>query len=346
MQELTQRGLQGPTQRAILFSQTSQTPSPPLSKQPTPPEAWSAEWVEQHPNPDFRKRFNSGAGGTGRVIDASPAGQEISQTPLSFPVGYRAGCSKVGGLPLPLAPSPSPPPYLPCRGLYQHGYGCHGLACRGVQHACCAIMDDDDDGYDGDVEEAHPTGLYPKAFQARERIQDTLPPVTLDWNALAYQGAMILDGVEVLQHAGGSEPAAAQALRQVLQFRHPAAAKDVQQAAETSSSACSFLSALLGHKMAGDAMVRAHKGRCRWCCIVTSCLDDNMLEEGIVRFSRCWFQVDKGSNTLEVWLEVCKAGKKLWQPDLAFPLHSPVQPVNHAQWKSPSYVGHMRAYVC
>eukprot|EP00983_Pelagomonas_calceolata_P133950 1162015-Pelagomonas_calceolata.AAC.14 len=157
MQELTQRGLQGPTQRAILFSQTSQTPSPPLSKQPTPPEAWSAEWVEQHPNPDFRKRFNSGAGGTGRVIDASPAGQEISQTPLSFPVGYRAGCSKVGGLPLPLAPSPSPPPYLPCRGLYQHGYGCHGLACRGVQHACCAIMDDDDDGYDGDVEEAHPT---------------------------------------------------------------------------------------------------------------------------------------------------------------------------------------------
>eukprot|EP00983_Pelagomonas_calceolata_P133949 1162015-Pelagomonas_calceolata.AAC.13 len=154
------------------------------------------------------------------------------------------------------------------------------------------------------------------------------------------------DGVEVLQHAGGSEPAAAQALRQVLQFRHPAAAKDVQQAAETSSSACSFLSALLGHKMAGDAMVRAHKGRCRWCCIVTSCLDDNMLEEGIVRFSRCWFQVDKGSNTLEVWLEVCKAGKKLWQPDLAFPLHSPVQPVNHAQWKSPSYVGHMRAYVC
>jgi len=69
------------------------------------------------------------------------------------------------------------------------------------------------------------------------------------------------DGVEVLQHAGGSEPAAAQALRQVLQFRHPAAAKDVQQAAETSSSACSFLSALLGHKMAGDAMVRAHKGR-------------------------------------------------------------------------------------
>eukprot|EP00983_Pelagomonas_calceolata_P096057 1158085-Pelagomonas_calceolata.AAC.11 len=48
------RGLPGPTQRA-------RTPSPQPDSQPpsqqaayTPPEAWSAEWMEQHPNPDFR----------------------------------------------------------------------------------------------------------------------------------------------------------------------------------------------------------------------------------------------------------------------------------------------------
>eukprot|EP00983_Pelagomonas_calceolata_P049120 1141358-Pelagomonas_calceolata.AAC.11 len=63
----------------------SQTPSPPLSKQPTlpqkpgllslrssTPEAWSAEWMEQHPNPEFRDLLLT-------LVDAGycwPGGQE------------------------------------------------------------------------------------------------------------------------------------------------------------------------------------------------------------------------------------------------------------------------------
>eukprot|EP00200_Dunaliella_tertiolecta_P012851 CAMPEP_0202391218 /NCGR_PEP_ID=MMETSP1127-20130417/91720_1 /ASSEMBLY_ACC=CAM_ASM_000462 /TAXON_ID=3047 /ORGANISM="Dunaliella tertiolecta, Strain CCMP1320" /LENGTH=807 /DNA_ID=CAMNT_0048993637 /DNA_START=585 /DNA_END=3009 /DNA_ORIENTATION=- len=74
------------------------------------------------------------------------------------------------------------------------------------------------------------------------------------------------DGTEVLRHMDGSEPAAAQALRQVLQ-QFSAAAQDRQQAtaeassSSSSSSACSFLAALLGPKMADIAMGRAHKAR-------------------------------------------------------------------------------------
>ncbi|KAF5842601.1 hypothetical protein DUNSADRAFT_6451 [Dunaliella salina] len=70
------------------------------------------------------------------------------------------------------------------------------------------------------------------------------------------------DGTEVLRHVEGSEPAAAQALRQVLQLRHPAMEEDTQQApGEASSSACSFLAALLGPKIADAAISRAHAGR-------------------------------------------------------------------------------------
>jgi len=92
------------------------------------------------------------------------------------------------------------------------------------------------------------------------------------WNSLLMEAipfslaVVNSEGMEVLHHIHGSEPAAAQALRQVLQqFGHPASApaEGMQLAAveASSKSACSFLALLLGLEMADDVLSRVHKGR-------------------------------------------------------------------------------------
>ncbi|KAF5838421.1 hypothetical protein DUNSADRAFT_2889 [Dunaliella salina] len=114
-------------------------------------------------------------------------------------------------------------------------------------------------------EEVHGLARLHLQSAAPEHVQhssfsDTLQSQLVE--AIPYAVAITTsDGVNVLHHRNGSEPAAARALHQALQQRHHASAARDLPKTEAGSEACSFLKSLLGPKMADDALSRVRNGR-------------------------------------------------------------------------------------